>query len=1019
MTTSRIYIIAGLLLLARLAHAQVTGRYFFSRHTSASGLAANEVNDVVQDPEGFIWIATTGGLQRYDGVRFTSFRNQKNNPSTLPGNVVSDLQVDRAGHLWVQVMGNRVGTFDIHSFRFREAAIKPSKPEMINSDKRFSVDEQGNLMMVLWNNELLTYNPNRNEFSPAANFIYVPAGWKVTGVCQIPGTSRYIVGTMTGMAIYNRKTERLSYAGHNLDQDPLVDKIGKITMASNLLIDHKGRLWFDTWENGSSTVVCYDLARQSLILDHYNFYKLVSSYYELGGVIEQRSGDIWIKGLNIFAHFLEDSKTFELVHNGFENEQSIAYNRVNSLFEDRDRNIWVGTDINGMFRFNPTEQYFTNIRQINRNTGKPGNGGSMSFMQLNNGDIFVGTWEDGLYRFDSNFNMKPLGVAHIGGPGPSMWGMYASHDGHTIWMGAQPGIWRVDQSTNSSVFYHPKLAENRTIRQVAEDKFGNLWMGTQSLGIFKWTASRGKKNFDDGMALFTRIPPCMTTRIMTDSRGWVWITTTSLGVYAIDPATDSVVVHLSSQEAEPYKLNWDAVASVIQYDDTTMIVAANSLVIYNTALKRITRTLTFPDVVAGSVSSVERDNNGYVWMSTTDGIFRVNIRSRIFIRFDRADGIGNDRFIVAASYKLANGKMLFGADNQFICFDPAAVRINNIAPEVRITGIKLANQSLPADSVVRSGVLELTPKENSVTIEFAGLQYTAAYLIRYRLEGLDKEWRVADRNFQAVYSYLPAGTYTLELQSADAENRPGNQITRLLIHVHPPFWKTWWFYCILALVVAAIVYWLDKQRVNRLVALQNVRSEIAVNLHEEVNTTLNNINLLSEMARIKADKDIDRSKEFIEQISQKSHNMIEAMDDILWSIDPKNDSMERSLLRMMEWADAMKNQFGGQVELALDKRIRTLRLDMKTRHDLFLIFKESLRLMIAHAGGRETLVHVDLFKNKLSMRVQDATAALDKNVQAIESSIRIINEKAALINADVDVQSEKNGITILLLVPVK
>ena len=151
------------------------------------------------------------------------------------------------------------------------------------------------------------------------------------------------------------------------------------------------------------------------------------------------------------------------------------------------------------------------------------------------------------------------------------------------------------------------------------------------------------------MALFTRIPPCMTTRIATDSRGWVWITTTS---WAFMPLTRPPTAwsYTSTARKPAYKLNWDAVASVIQYDDTTMIVAANSLVIYNTALKRITRTLTFPDVVAGSVSSVEQDNNGYVWMSTTDGIFRVNIRSRIFfIRFDRADGIGNDRFIVAAS----------------------------------------------------------------------------------------------------------------------------------------------------------------------------------------------------------------------------------------------------------------------------------------------------------------------------------------------------------------------------------
>ncbi|HEY6503658.1 MAG TPA: hypothetical protein VIZ28_06745, partial [Chitinophagaceae bacterium] len=244
-------------------------------------------------------------------------------------------------------------------------------------------------------------------------------------------------------------------------------------------------------------------------------------------------------------------------------------------------------------------------------------------------------------------------------------------------------------------------------------------------------------------------------------------------------------------------------------------------------------------------------------------------------------------------------------------------------------------------------------------------------------------------------------------------------ITRMTIRVNPPFWKTWWFFCLLALLIAAVFYWLDKQRVNKLIALQNVRTEIAGNLHEEVNTTLNSINLLSEMARIKADKDIDRSKEYIDQISSKSHNMIIAMDDILWSIDPHNDSMEKSLLRMMEFADALKNRHGAIIELALDKKVRSLKLDMKTRHEVFIIFKEALRMIVQYSGGKETLVHVDLFKNKLSMKLQDPTATLDANTGEIDSSIKEMNNRASQIGAELDVQYDKNGVAILLLVPVR
>jgi signal transduction histidine kinase len=368
---------------------------------------------------------------------------------------------------------------------------------------------------------------------------------------------------------------------------------------------------------------------------------------------------------------------------------------------------------------------------------------------------------------------------------------------------------------------------------------------------------------------------------------------------------------------------------------------------------------------------------------------------------------------------MPDGKIIFGADNEFIVFDPMKVAINNTAPDVAITGFKLMNQPLLADSLLQRKTIELSPEDNSIAIEFSGLTYDGTYIIKFKLEGLDKDWRAADFSNQVVYSYLPPGTYTFLAKSEDAEGNPSKNITKLIIVVNPPFWKTWWFFCLLALVVAAVFYWLDKQRLNKLMALQNVRTEIASSLHEDVNTTLNNINLLSEMARKKADKDIDRSKEYIDQISDKSHNMIIAMDDILWSIDPENDSMEKSLLRMMEFADALRNRHGAHIELALDKKVRSLRLDMKTRHEVFFIFKEALRTIVQYSGGKQTLIHIDLFKNRLSVKLQDATANLDKNTAAADKSIKEMNDRAALIYADLDVQYDKNDMTIILLVPVK
>src|SRR6185295_5052927 len=169
----------------------------------------------------------------------------------------------------------------------------------------------------------------------------------------------------------------------------------------------------------------------------------------------------------------------------------------------------------------------------------------------------------------------------------------------------------------------------------------------------------------------------------------------------------------------------------------------------------------------------------------------------------------------------------------------------------------------------------------------------------------------------------------------------------------------------------AILYLIDRERVNRMTELQQVRTQIAGNLHGDINTTLNNINMLSEMAKIKADKDITRSKEYIDQISEKSHNMIIAMDDMLWSIDPANDNMEKTILRMREFVEALMSRHGVNIQMQVDKKIQSLKPDMKSRHEFFLIFKETLLEMVQKTHGDDILIHIDLVKSKLSLQIHD------------------------------------------------
>lgn len=1014
----RFYILFLVLLLSRQLHSQDSKQYSFTHYGPSNGLASNETVSAKQDETGYIWIGTNNGLQRFDGSRYITFRNQKNDTTSIPHNRVQQLLFDKQKKLWLMTGDGKVGVFDTKSFTYHEVSVKLREEGGKIGERGLIQDEAGNLFIIYAHRELVMLNKERTQFSREFNFIPVPDDGKTLSFAHQPGTSNYWIGRTDGFLVYNSQTRQLSHPGGNNPGNPLAERLGKLEFPHNLFFDKQNRLWFDCWIGGAPKIFLYDLAKKELILDTYPLN--IGDYHETRGYLQQKDGTIWIRGLGVFAKYLEKEKKFQKVENIYHNEQSISFEIIFDFFEDREESIWLATSNNGLYRFAPASQFFTNIPHINRMNNTPGKGSVMSFFQTRKGTLLAGAWSDGLYQYDKDLNPIPVNIKGFDEKlSPFMWCMYPSRDSDFVWMGSQPGIYHVNQVDRSSKYYNPPALKNRTIRQIAEDRFGNLWIGTQSIGLFKWTAAKGKKKFEEGISYFPGVPHGQILKIFIDNKGIVWVGTNGYGVYAIDPATDKIITHLGIDEPAEKRLLAISASAITQYDDSTIVIGSGGLLFYNTRQQKLSRSIPTPSSIPGSISAIEKDRQGYVWISSTSGIIRVNPRNGIFIHFDRIDGIANDRFIVAASYVLPDGRIAFGADNQIVLFNPEEVTINNPSPDIAITGIKVMSKPLQVDSLLKSGTIELNADENSLTIEFSGLSYNSTYIISYKLEDIDKEWKMADNTNQAIYTYLPAGKYTFLVRSEDAEGNIGKNITRLSIIVRPHFWKTWWFYSLLVLLAIVVLYWIDRERVSRLKDLQKVRTEIANNLHNDVTTTLSHINLLGEMAKIKADKDINRSKEYIDQISSKSHNMIIAMDDILWSIDPENDSMEKTLLRMMEFTDALKQRYGAAIELVVDKKIRSLKLDMKVRNEFFLIFKEGLRMIVQYAGGKDTLINIDFFRNKLSLKLQDATARMDTQIDEIERCIKEINTRSEIISAEADIQYDKNGIAIILLIPAK
>ncbi|HRP58598.1 two-component regulator propeller domain-containing protein, partial [Agriterribacter sp.] len=645
--------------------AQDSRLYAFTHYTVKDGLASYNTQSVVQDEQGYMWIGTINGLQRFDGTRFITFRHHPGDTGSLPDNYIYQLHIDRQQQLWVLLNNGKVGVFDTRRFLFKEVKIRLSDQRNLSAIRGLIEDSEGNLFYAIDHKEVLTLNRKENEFAAVHNPFDLPVNWnwKVSNVVEDSIGKKYWIATDSGMAVYNKVTRQLSYRGHNADKEPFIEQFGHLSGLSNYGVDAQRRLWFLGWPYTREwgLIYCYDLHIQKPVFKDYNLVPLVKNYFEPSCILQQKDGTIWLAGLNIFVKYDALQKKFQQVYNGYVNDQGISYERVKCLFEDREQNIWVATDNNGLYVFNPSMQFFNSIKHINRNSRQDGRGALLSFAVTNTGKLLTGTWGDGLYQYDSSLNPVPF---HIRGMDSlrkySIWDMCTLSDKKTIWMVGQPSVIMLyDQVAQSIKKYHPKIFNGRTIRQVAEDRLGNIWLGMQSSGVFKWTPGAGTKNFEEGFYKVSHIPDIKIQGITADSKGFIWICTATEGIYKINPANDSIVDHITTA-GPPSKrlLNNDAI-SALEYNDSIMIFLTGALNIYNTRTHTISYITAWDGLPSESATSIQKDRNGYLWIGLLSGLCRMNLEKKTFTRYDRLDGIANDNFDIASHY-LPNGRMLFG-----------------------------------------------------------------------------------------------------------------------------------------------------------------------------------------------------------------------------------------------------------------------------------------------------------------------------------------------------------------------
>ena len=261
--------------------AQPAKKFYFTHYTAEAGLLSTEVNSVTQDVNGYIWVGTVDGLQRFDGTRFQTFQHNPADPYSLPNNHVVFLLTDHKDRLWLLTAKGNIGYFNTKTLRYTAVRVTTKTNNIEGATvKRLIKDESGHIFLLLGGLEVVTWDEKSNEFSWKNNFFETTPGTGVSDFAHQPGTPYYWIGGGKGVGVYNSQTKVLSYPGNNREKIPAIELMSNISVPYHLHFDKKGRVWFQSWITGLPKAYRFRLNDPKPVLEDFEFISLVKSYYE-------------------------------------------------------------------------------------------------------------------------------------------------------------------------------------------------------------------------------------------------------------------------------------------------------------------------------------------------------------------------------------------------------------------------------------------------------------------------------------------------------------------------------------------------------------------------------------------------------------------------------------------------------------------------------------------------------------------------------------------------------------------
>lgn len=929
------FLLISFLLLQRGVSAQQ--ELVYENLTSERGLSENVVYCLLKDKRGFIWAGTDYGLNRYDGYRFKHYYSEPADSTTLSGSAILCIAEDRQGFFWI-------GTYEGLNF-FNPLTGKARRISRPGIGTRYIVEKikilrDGSLLLLESSRLFGWYSPRSGQYRdiplPAGlhlinnHFFHTPDG-RVAVIC-------YDQDRQLSLWVLNERKSAWEAAGSGALSSVLPSgtvylfPFGDSALAIRSSSPH---FFLTTGRNSRPFIIAAtpDDLRGLLV---YGVDRQGDRFWVATNkgviILNVRTGDAQLPPLK------GDIKSLE------------GYKEVRCVLNDGKGSMWLGTFGEGMLRCDYRDVPFRNLPLAELSGNRfgrmifglyPGRGdtviaeaGANNYIKLYKGRVAGKIPREkvlsaaSVYRLTTGKELADLPVVQRNG-------IEALYKKNLL----APFRFILHADTAVISYLQPVVIYTpRETRFVVADNPGNLYMDADHYwipnrnGLLRIRKLDLKDSLIGGMSVHPESPAqTRLYHVAADQEGGLWIGTRGAGLY-----------HLKKSSGK---------------------------------LSRLTTADGLPDNV---VYTVLPDGKGHLWLTTNKGISKFNLGLRTFTNYSRRDGLLNSEYNRMGAVMTPEGWIYLAGTSGIDYFLPDDVYPDNGTPQVQFSEVKVSNREiLPGEP------LQIPFSDNNLSVFFTAGDYIRPDLVyyRYRLHNHEPWVRIQGQNF-LTFNALQPGRYQFEVQ-AGYDNINWSEAATLHFVVKTPWWKSLLFFASVAILFMAALYGIYRYRLAQVKRVFRMRASISQDLHDEVGSALSSIHIYSTVADKAMDKEPEKTREALRQISSGTQRVMENMGDIVWAINVGQSGNSTLEVKMKNYGYELLTPSGIRCSYDIDPKAEDQLRNIRVRKNLLLVAKEALNNIAKYSGATEVLVRLQISGSLLHLLITDNGRGFDpENVPA-------------------------------------